>query len=190
MRYIPSPLSRNPQYTIKTAQITASFINPLLMFVMTVMKPEFKADHGISLSLKTLSMQLPSYKGITCSNMPPADVSRNPPGCSLPTQKNSACCVQHQQARESWGYNNVAVNHTVWACVRRWFSSVNRLWASVDTSTTGASNVDYCALSASEGSKQGAVDKTSLASVCLNSKVSLDPRRWMRQSYKKSRSWQ
>ncbi len=108
-------------------KITASFINQLLMFVMTAIRSEFKADHGISLSLKTLSMQLPSYKGITCSNMPVGDVSRDPPGCSLPTQKSSARCAQQQQARESWGYNNVAVNHTVWACVRRRFSSVNRL---------------------------------------------------------------
>ncbi len=65
-------------------KITASFINQLLMFVMTAIRSEFKADHGISLSLKTLSIQLPSYKGITCSNMPVADVSRDPPWL-LPT---------------------------------------------------------------------------------------------------------
>lgn len=89
--------------------------------------------------------------------------------------QSSTCCVPQQQVWECWDYNNMAVNHTVWACVWGRLSSVNRLWAPVDTSTTGASNVDYCALSASEGSKQGAAGKTSLASVCLNSKESLDP---------------
>lgn len=106
--------------------------------------------------------------------MPPADVSRNPPGRPLPAQ-SSARCAPQQQARESWDYNNMAVNHTVWACVWRRFSSANRLWAPVDTSTTGASNVDYCALSASKGSMQGEAGKSSLASVCFNSKESLDP---------------
>lgn len=45
--------------------------------------------------------------------------------------------------------------------------------------------MDYCALSASEGSKQEAAGRRSLASVCLNSKESLDPGLQLRQSFKK-----
>lgn len=118
--------------------------------------------------------------------LPPTDVNTTPlvPAHPSPSHQPIQPDVQRvsptepgeKQAGEKQDYNNLVVNHPAWGRVRGGLSTANRLWPPVGAGTSGASNMDYCALSVREGTVRAVAGERSLALLCLNLKVALDLR--------------